>query len=323
MAARLLITSRSAMPKRMKRNVLTQEAIRILRNCSEDLPWERVSEILSDFCLRMQISGYNEQYRYSIIRSALTAWEKQKTLNVQGIRPMYRTKEWNKDERILAKEKKSTQWFRRGNNDCDFPIFCPFTPGSILLEKWKRVAEDVRKSSKNKVKPKIIELGGTTLRSLLCKSAPKEEEQCEAEDCNVCTSNNSKNNNLKCRKITNGGLGYQAQCKECQKEGKTSIYHGETSRPLYTRAKEHLQQAQRGDSNDKPLLKHANTFHPGKEPNFEITVNKFFMDPLSRQIDEGVRINNSESDNGLLMNSKSEFHQGAVPRVVMMRGIQT
>ena len=192
-----------------------------------------------------------------------------------------------------------------------------------MLEKWKKVAEDVRKSSKNRVKPKIIELGGTTLRSPLCKSAPKEKEECDAGDCSVCTSNSSKNNNLKCRKITNGGLGYQAQCKECLKEGKTSIYHGETSRPLYTRAKEHLQQTQRGDINDKPLLKHTNTFHPRKEPSFEITVNKFFMDPLSRQIDEGVRINNSESDNGLLINSKSEFHQGVVPRVVMMRGIQT
>ena len=38
MASRLIMMAESAMPKKMKRSVLTQEGIRILRNCSEDLP---------------------------------------------------------------------------------------------------------------------------------------------------------------------------------------------------------------------------------------------------------------------------------------------
>ena len=45
------------------------------------------------------------------------------------------------------------------------------------------------------------------------------------------------------------------------------------------------------------------------------------MDPLTRQINEGVRINNTKSSLGMLMNSKAEFHQGAVARVTVERGL--
>ena len=72
MACRTLIMGRSAMPRSMKRSVLTQEGIRILRNCSEDLPWHKIEELLTDFSLRMKLSGYNENYRYNIIKSSIT-----------------------------------------------------------------------------------------------------------------------------------------------------------------------------------------------------------------------------------------------------------
>ena len=36
------------------------------------------------------------------------------------------------------------------------------------------------------------------------------------------------------------------------------------------------------------------------------------------KINEGVRINNTKSDTGYPMNSKSEFQQGEVPRVANM-----
>ena len=41
---------------------------------------------------------------------------------------------------------------------------------------------------------------------------------------------------------------------------------------------------------------------------------------MARQVNEGVRIKRSKAD--CLMNSKSEFHQHPVVRVVPMRGIQ-
>ena len=87
--------------------------------------------------------------------------------------------------------------------------------------------------------------------------------------------------------------------------------------------KEHFRLRDRNDSEDTPLQKHTKTYHPGKEPDFEIKVVDFFMDPLTRQVNEGVRINNSQSDPGLLINSKSEFRQGVVPRIRMVTGLQS
>ena len=69
MAARTLILARSAMPSRIKRASFTQEALTLLRNCSPETPWKRKAEFLSDFCLRMKISGYHQQYRKAIILS--------------------------------------------------------------------------------------------------------------------------------------------------------------------------------------------------------------------------------------------------------------
>ena len=70
-STRTLMLARSAMSDRTKRSALTQEAIQILRNCSRSLPWERRAAHLSDFSLRMKISGYSEKFRETIICSAI------------------------------------------------------------------------------------------------------------------------------------------------------------------------------------------------------------------------------------------------------------
>ena len=101
-ATRTLMLARSAMGDRTKRAALTQEAIQILRNCSRSLPWDRRAFHLSDFCLRMKISGYGEKYRETIIRSALTAWEKQVEMDRTGERPLYRPREWQKEDPTIS-----------------------------------------------------------------------------------------------------------------------------------------------------------------------------------------------------------------------------
>ena len=108
----------------------------------------------------------------------------------------------------------------------------------------------------------------------------------------------------------------------CEEEGRKSFYHGETSRTLYTRVKEHMHQGRDNNNETRhPLIKHNSIFHPGKDMNFNIKRTGSFKDPLSCQVNEGIRINNSTSDSGYLMNSKSEFHQGQVPRVIVVNGL--
>ena len=215
--------------------------------------------------------------------------------------------------------KKSINWYNTTDRAFDFPIFCPFTPDSKLMLKWKQTAERIEHSSKGKVRAKIVEQGGTPLRSLLTRSAPREDDRCNQEDCIICHDEDNKH--LMCHRASKGGVGYEVQCQRCMQEnGKISLYHGETSRTLYTRLKEHFQNT----SHEKPaLLKHNDIFHPNQEPNFKVKAVGFFKDPLSRQVNEGIRINNSRSDKGHLMNSKAEFRQGEVPRVVIQRGLQT
>ena len=319
MASRTLMMRRSAMPKTMKRSVLTQEGIRILRNCSEDIPWQRVEEHLTDFSLRMKMSGYNENYRHNIIKSSLTGWTRQKERDINGTRPLYREKSWNRIARRKEKERTAAYWFRNDqNNTHDFPIFCPCTPNSELLHKWRKVAEDITKQSKDTIRPKIIEQGGTALKSILCKPSSR-ENHCTDPECYVCECD--KNGSLGCRKTSVGGIGYEIQCLECNENGKKSLYHGETSRTLYTRVKEHMYQGRDTTNETKPLLKHSMLHHSGRRVKFDIRRTGSFQDPLSRQINEGVRINNSTADPGYLMNSKSEFHQGQVPRIVIMNGL--
>ena len=60
--------------------------------------------------------------------------------------------------------------------------------------------------------------------------------------------------------------------------------------------------------------------HESQEVEFSMKVLDSFQSSMARQVNEGVRIKRSKAD--CLMNSKSEFHQHPVVRVVPMRGIQ-
>ena len=62
-------------------------------------------------------------------------------------------------------------------------------------------------------------------------------------------------------------------------------------------------------------------FHPNQMPKFVFEAEKFFKDVASHQIYEGACINNSQSTPGYLMNSRAEFEQGSVARVVVAHGL--
>ena len=64
------------MPAKMKRNVLTQEMVTIIRNIHPDLPWETTAKHLNNFNQRMRLSGYDENYIYQIIKSGVEGFDK-------------------------------------------------------------------------------------------------------------------------------------------------------------------------------------------------------------------------------------------------------
>ena len=71
---------------------------------------------------------------------------------------------------------------------------------------------------------------------------------------------------------------------------------------------------------ENPLWKHCMVEHEGEKVEFSMKVLGSFHSAMARQVNEGVRIKRSKAD--CLMNSKSEFHQHPVVRVVPMRGLQ-
>ena len=75
-ASKAVLNARSAVHYSMKRTVLTQKALRVLLNCSRELPWERVVFFLNNFMARVQFSGYGTTFRYQILNSAFVAYDR-------------------------------------------------------------------------------------------------------------------------------------------------------------------------------------------------------------------------------------------------------
>ena len=135
---------------------------------------------------------------------------------------------------------------------------------------------------------------------------------CFYDDCYLCTSGVKGGNH------TRSGAHYSGICLECEKAGKTGRYDGETGRSAYWRTtKFHLKSIE-GNKMDNAFTKHINIFHKDKlkDPSiFKLKVESNHRKCLERQIKEGVAIRNSGAS--LILNSKSEFHQPAVRRVVV------
>ena len=330
----LLILQKSAMPDKIKRTVLTQEAIRILRNCSKELVWDRKAELLSHFTERMRDSGYNQQFRLEIITSAIAGFEKMVEEERRGGRPINAPREWNKAERRTKKMTKKINWYKGGGYSA--VMFVPWTPHSELIRRFRNI--EASGAEHRGFKIKMVEGCGTTIKSILQKSDPWNGD-CGRERCFPCRSGDVG----KCHKTN---IVYKIDCLECIERGPTSYpesrenrikvipatddettttqssqratYWGETSRNGYTRGKEHLEALDSKDPKNA-LWKHCMQYHLGNRVSFKMKVTNSFRDPLTRLVNEGVNIVAGNQD--ILMNSKSEFRQGAVGQTNTRRGL--
>ena len=74
MSSRLVIHRQSAMSIQSKRTILTQQCLRIILNCSEELDEETRNGHLSYIMARMQASGYDHEFRLEVLKSAKKAY---------------------------------------------------------------------------------------------------------------------------------------------------------------------------------------------------------------------------------------------------------
>ena len=166
----------------------------------------------------------------------------------------------------------------------------------------------------------IVEQGGVPIRAIICKKSPAETDECGKTDYPVCISGKPKMKN--CLKVTPGGAGCVIRCTTCKEQQINAVYHGETGRTLYSRLAEHMKGHQKKQEGN-PLHKHDQTEHDGDKATYSYEPMGFFQDPLTRQVNEGVRINQSIAEGARcpIMNSRAEFQQGSVPRIEIVRGM--
>ena len=97
------------------------------------------------------------------------------------------------------------------------------------------------------------------------------------------------------------------------------MYEGETGRNGYTRGKEHLD-ALRLKNKENALWKHCLEQHNVEKAKFSMKVLGVFYTCLVQQVNEGVRMQRSKAH--CVMNSKTEFQQHPVMRIIPLRGLQ-
>ena len=296
-ASRAVISARSAVPWRDKRTILTQEVLRVLRNCSKYLPWSEVCAHVETYCARMQFSGYDKRFRTQVVRSALNAYDKMVEKDANGEEPMYRPRSWKRIERAKSRRAKMSEWFKGGGQGNETVIFVPATPDSELKRRYQKVITAA------KVKVAVAEVPGASLKRRLQKSDPFRESKCRDRDkCMVC----GEGKGGRCR---SDGVTYEVRCKGC--DGK---YIGETSRNAFTRGREHMFDLHK-KNRKSPLVLHNEEKHNNENaPGFEMKVTGVFGgDATKRQVQESVLIQQTKTEE--LINRRDEWRQVKLPRI--------
>ena len=299
MSCRSILNYQSAHSAICKKGVHTQEVIRRMLNCSRKLNWETETvPFINDYMMRMKEAGYDESYRKSVLTSAIGIYKKKEKEDEEGKRPMFRNKNWKKEERRKEKERKKKNWATKKGHIA--PIFVPATPGGELAKKMRQITD---KEAKHGIHFNIVEVGGKTMRSELQKSNPTAKPGCSKADCLACKEGRGKGG--KCHK---NNVNYEIVCMECPENSK-HVYIGETSKNLYTRASQHINCRKQEESF---MRKHEEEVHGGQEVEFRAKVTHSNTDCLSRQIREGVLIRRSHRP---VMNSKTEWFQPPLFRI--------
>ena len=178
----------------------------------------------------------------------------------------------------------------------------------------------------------MVELGGRPVKSILCKNPWA--GPCTNQRCLVCTTGGRGN-------CGRPGCTYSIQCLACrdlgpatvpedeEEDGETrpgqgevgvpclALYHGESGYSAFTRGLNHQDDLVKKKKSNA-LWRHCQIYHQSQEVEFSMTVASTHKEPYARKCREGVVIVAGEQD--ILLNSKQEFLQGAVPSTRSQRG---
>ena len=311
-----VILSNSAMSFSQKRTILTQECLRRLRNTKIELGVEVQKIHLDRYMLKLKNSGYSQKFRTEILNSAFKAFQKMKDDDKSGIKPMYRSREWNQEERTLMKAKKKVNWWNTDKSTVQYKsvLFVTPTPGGVLAKELQKREAELNRNTDERIK--IVEKGGLKIKDILGAKDPFKKSNCSEKTCPLCTESEFIDIQTEERKIScrANNVGYRWLCVTCKEKDIVKVYEGETGRSARLRGSEHLKDLEK--KRDKSVLyRHKLADHPHEEVKFKMEITKKFKDALTRQANEAVRIYTRPSHETL--NNKSEFNHPPLNRVVV------
>ena len=306
------ILNSSALPNKVKRMSLIQEGLRRLRNTCPALIPTLKQDLMEGLAEKMMLSGYPEELRAGVIRDAVVGYERLLAACGRGERPLYRPRTWQQQERRKAKLLKRVSWYR----PADAVLFLPATPDGELAEMARKVVDE--EAPRLGLRIRVVEKGGISLKRALVRTDLAAGDPCKQTDCQACLSNPGEGGGLLHQR---SGALYRGTCKLCAALGRSTVYHGESGYNGYTRLGDHGGDIRTGDLSNA-FAKHLLEDHPEATAlevqtaiNFEIL--RTFDKPLERQVAEAVAIQNCKAD--LVLNSKAEWEQPAVERLIVTR----
>ena len=313
-SSKLLIHREAALAIQSKRTILTQECLRVLKNCHEGIGWERITGHLSFFMARMQASGYDKEFRFQVLKSAMNAFEEKKEESRTSGVPLYRPRSWRRMERRKQREEKKKTWFKR--NGVESVMFIPATPNEELR---KILQEKVDQSG---VRVKVVEKSGTKMVRLLQKNDPFQKKACrDAENCLVCNGGDEEEGG-DCRE---SGVTYKVKCLAPSEDDPEQIcgepYNGETGRNGYSTGGEHVEDLNH-EREHSVLWRHCVDKHGGVKQKFRMVIqDRSRNDPTKRQILEAVRIRRAGVNQ--ILNGRTEWNGNRIPRMIPEQRGQT
>ena len=115
-SSRKVMHANSAQSASCKKSVHVQEVLRRVMNTSTRLDWNvEVAPVLTDYMGRMLTAGYSEGYRKNVLMHAFKILDRKEKEVQDGVRPMFRKKEWEADRRRINNRRKKNSWSTQGD----------------------------------------------------------------------------------------------------------------------------------------------------------------------------------------------------------------
>ena len=117
--------------------------------------------------LKLKNSGYSKKYRMEILRSALLAFDKMLEDNKNNVKPLFRKRSWNKEEREAMKVNKKVNWYKNAAKGITYRsvLFVPPTPGGVLAKELRKIEVELNKCNEERIK--IVEKGGIKVGNIV------------------------------------------------------------------------------------------------------------------------------------------------------------